>query len=47
MSIMETMTDIGTIVVLDRHNSHEYEESGEEEGNEVGDDDNEISEANE
>ena len=40
MSIMETMTDIGTIVVLDSHNSHEYEESDEEEGNE-------ISEANE
>ena len=45
MSIMETMTDIGTIFVLD--NSHEYEESDEEEGNEVGDEDNEISEANE
>ncbi len=39
------MTDIGTIVVLD--NSHEYEESGEEEGNEVGDKYNELSEANE
>ena len=47
MSIMETLTDIGTIVVLDSHNSHEYEESDEEEGNEVGDDDNEIGEANE
>ena len=45
MSIMETMTDIGTIVVLD--NSHEYEESDEEEGNEVGDEDTEICEANE
>ena len=45
MSIMERMTDVGTIVVLD--NSHEYEESDEEEGNEVGEKDNEISEANE
>ena len=45
MSIMETMTDVWTIVVLD--NSHEYEESDEEEGNEVGEEDNEISEANE
>ncbi len=42
---METMTDIGTIVVLD--NSHEYEDSHEEEGNAVRDEDNEISEANE
>ncbi len=45
MSIMERMTDVGTIVVLD--NSHEYEESDEDEGNEVSDEDNEISEANE
>ena len=42
---METMTDIETMVVLD--NSHEYEESDEEEGNEVGDEESEISEANE
>ena len=42
---METITDIGSILVLD--NSHEYEDSHEEEGNEVGDEDNEISEANE
>ena len=42
---METMTDIGTIVDLD--NSHEYEDSDEEEGNEVGDEETEIREANE
>ena len=40
---MDTMTDIGTIVVLD--NSHEYEDSDDEEGNEV--DDEDKSEANE
>ena len=39
------MTDIGTIVDLD--NSHEYKDSDEEEGNEVGDEENEIREANE
>ena len=40
MKMMTMMTDIGTIVVLG--NSHEYEEIDEEEGNEVGDEDNEI-----
>ena len=42
---METMTDIGTIV--DLYNSHEYEDGDEEEGNEVGDEETEIREANE